>query len=238
MTIGLKELAKARLNLGVQILAPDDGIFGKGRRGPDDADSIIDRWVTTLLQVHRRGIVGGHIQNAPRHGKEVGLVVGGANGLETFGRLDPARREQIGHGGQGAGGRLGIANAEVQALVALQNLLQRQVALGRNNDQRAIAITARGVKGAHKHLTARTTRGLKAGLVREPAHIGLLKAHGLDQGRIVGAIEGFDLIAGLLFHIGNDRCPEGLQAGGAFRRQDRKVDGLDRGLGLSQHRRR
>ncbi len=156
-------------------------------------------------------------------------MVGGPDLLEAALRFDVLRGEQIGHGRQGARGRLGVADPEIEALVALQHVFQGQAAGRRGDQHRAIAVLAGGVEGAGEDLGVGPAHSLQTRQVGEPAHIGLAKAQGLDQRSVVGAVEGLHRNADLLLHVSQDRPPEGVQAGGVFRRQDREVQHLGRG---------
>ena len=192
--------------------------------------------ISTVARVHGGGVVGGRVQHAVGDREQVGLVVGGADGLEAGGGIDLPGREQIGHRRQGARGGLGVAHAEAQRPIALEDPGQRDARALLHDDDALVAVGPAGVHRAGEHLGVGTAHGLQARQVGEPAHVGLLEPHGLDQGRVVGAVVGLHRHADGLLHVGEERGPVLLGAGLALGREDGEGQLLAR-LGLGGGRR-
>ena len=210
----------------VQLLAPDQRVLGDTRGTPDDlyvrkglAGEIS---IQQLQPVHRGGVVGRRVLQAARDREQIGLMIGRAHVLETGRRIDVAGRKQEGHRGQSARGGLRIAHPEIERLVALQYLVERDAGALLDDDHRLIAVNAGGVHGAGEHLAVCPTNGLQPRLVGEPAQITLLEAHALDQGCIVGAVVGLHRLAQRLGHVLHEGRPVLFGAGLALGRQDRE----------------
>ncbi|MNE38572.1 hypothetical protein D3C80_1324760 [compost metagenome] len=151
-------------------------------------------------------------------------MVGRADRLEALRRHDAARVEQEGHGRQGARGRLGVADAEIVLLAAGQNLVQRDARALLDDQGRLVAVQTFAVDRAGDDLGVGAVDGLDLGLGREPAHLGVVAAHGLDQNRVVRAEVGLHRHADRLGHVVQQRLPQRARRGLALGRQDGEGD--------------
>ena len=182
-------------------------------------------------------VVGGGVHQLVGDRQRVRLVVGVAHGLEALLGVDALGREDEGGGHQEARGRVGIADAEVQRLVALEHVveaLERAVLV--HDDVGVVAVLAVGGDGLGEHLALGAIDRLHRRLVAEPGDLHLLEAHALDHAGVVGGEEGVDLQAGALLHVGQEGIPDLLEVGGRFRRDDAEVDLLGGACRGGSHR--
>src|SRR6516165_1671677 len=121
--IAQQECVKFRLDRRIEVLTPHDWIERDERRGPDDLDLAArgrrrDLHALQVLAVVGRG---SDLLVRDRHG--IRLMIGVAHGLETGLRVDIPRGKDVGRRHQEAGCRVRIADAEVEGLVALEDVL-------------------------------------------------------------------------------------------------------------------
>src|SRR5262249_13703418 len=130
------------------------------------------------------------------------------HGLEAGLRIDISRGENIGRRHQKAGRRVWIADAEVEGLVALEDVLDlREGAVLVHDDVGVIAVVSVAGDDAGEPLAACTVDRLHPRLVSIPGDLDLVEAHPFDDAGIVGGVDSVHLEAGGFGHRLQERLP-------------------------------
>ncbi len=153
-------------------------------------------------------------------------MAGRTHHLEAVVGLDPVRNENIGHGRQGAGGRAGVAYAEIVALAAFQDVVQGDSRTLLGDQHRLVDALSALRHHPRQHVGVGAVDRLQRRQGREPADLGLVEAHGLDQGGVVAGEERLHLEARLGLHVVDQGLPDLGHGGLVLGRQDGEVQRL------------
>ena len=149
---------------------------------------------------------GRHLLVRHRHG--VRLVTGVAQGLEAGLGVEISRREDVGGRHQEAGRRIRITDAEVERLVAFENVVEgRERTVPVHDHMRVVADIAVAVDDTGDDLAAGAIDRLDPRFVSVPGDLDLVEAHRFDDAGIVGCVEPVDLETGRFGHCLQERFP-------------------------------
>jgi len=223
------------LDRRIEVLAHHDRRLRQRRGGPDHLHLVGDGGIFALGEHQPDGVVGHYIQHAVGRREQIGLVAGLAHHREALLRVDIVGNEDVGHRRQGAGRRLGVADAKGVFLAALQHVIQRDARAFLDQQDRGVGHPlAVGAGDAAQHLAICPAHGLKGRQGRKPAQLDLVELHRLDLGGVVAGVMRLHVQAGLLVEIVQQRPPDLLHGLLVFGRGDGEVQHRRRGLGAAE----